>query len=142
MDLHEKTQGACRKLPFEISDSQYGAVRKRYAMFNSFSLPGFRCIDGSLQPVPLLPSKGRNSGSRMLLSKVFPDFRILFFQQSAAGTFISIDKFTEFPYLFCSFWKKHIRIFFVILRLDFHVSSQNITPKTAIQQMWSTEIFW
>ena len=36
--------------------------------------------------------------------KFFPDFRILFFQQSAAGTFISIDKFTEFPYLFCSFW--------------------------------------
>ena len=28
MDLHEKTQGACRKLPSEISDSQYGAVRK------------------------------------------------------------------------------------------------------------------
>ena len=36
--------------------------------------------------------------------KFFPDFRILFFQQPAAGTFISIDKFTEFPYLFCSFW--------------------------------------
>ncbi len=28
MDLHEKTQGACRKLPSEISDSQYGAIRK------------------------------------------------------------------------------------------------------------------
>ena len=28
MDLHEKTQGACRKLLSEISDSQYGAVRK------------------------------------------------------------------------------------------------------------------
>ena len=37
--------------------------------------------------------------------------------------------------------EKHIRIFFVILRLDFHVSSQNIIPKTATQQMWSTEIF-
>ena len=24
----QKTQGACRKLPFEISDSQYGAIRK------------------------------------------------------------------------------------------------------------------
>ena len=34
-----------------------------------------------------------------------------------------------------------IRIFSVIPRLDFHVSSQNITPKTATQQMWSTEIF-
>ena len=28
--------------------------------------------------------------------KFFPDFRILFFQQPAAGTFISIDKFTKF----------------------------------------------
>ncbi len=37
---------------------------------------------------------------------------------------------------------KPIRIFSVTRRLDFHVSSQNITPKTAIQQMWSTEIFW
>ena len=39
-------------------------------------------------------------------------------------------------------WRKHIKTFSVIRRLDFHVSSQNITPKTAIQQMWSTEIFW
>ena len=30
----------------------------------------------------------------------------------------------------------------VIRRLDFHVSSQNITPKTATQQMWPTETFW
>ena len=29
----------------------------------------------------------------------------------------------------------------VIRRLDFHVSSQNITPKTATQQTWSTGIF-
>ena len=28
--------------------------------------------------------------------KFFPDFRILFFQQPTAGTFISIDKFTKF----------------------------------------------
>ena len=28
--------------------------------------------------------------------KLFPDFRILLFQQSATGTFISIDKFTKF----------------------------------------------
>ena len=31
--------------------------------------------------------------------------------------------------------EKAIRIFSVIPRLDFHVSSQNITPKTATQQM-------
>ena len=31
--------------------------------------------------------------------------------------------------------EKAYKNFFVILRLDFHVSSQNITQKTAIQQM-------
>ena len=31
--------------------------------------------------------------------------------------------------------EKHIMNFSVIPRLDFHVSSQNITPKTATQQM-------
>ena len=36
--------------------------------------------------------------------------------------------------------EKAYKNFSVILRLDFHVSSQNITPKTATQQMWSTEI--
>ena len=34
--------------------------------------------------------------------KFFPDFRIPFFQQSAAGTFISIDKFTEFRFRLCT----------------------------------------
>ena len=38
------------------------------------------------------------------LPEFFPDSRILFFQQPATGTFIGIDKFTEFPYFFCSFW--------------------------------------
>ena len=37
--------------------------------------------------------------------------------------------------MFSFIWRKHIRIFSVIPRLDFHVSSQNITPKTATQQM-------
>ena len=31
--------------------------------------------------------------------------------------------------------EKAYKNFFVIPRLDFHVSSQNITPKTATQQM-------
>ena len=35
-------------------------------MFNSFSLPEFRYIDGLLLLVPLLPSKGRISDSRIL----------------------------------------------------------------------------
>ena len=34
--------------------------------------------------------------------KFFPDFRILFFQQPAAGTFICIDKFTEFRFRLCT----------------------------------------
>lgn len=57
-----------------ISISVHLISTRAYAMFNSFSLPGFRCIDGLLQLVRLLPSKGRNSDSRMLLSKVFPGF--------------------------------------------------------------------
>jgi Transposase and inactivated derivatives len=40
MDLHEKTQGACRKLLSEISDSQYGAVRK---VFASLLYEGYSC---------------------------------------------------------------------------------------------------
>ena len=51
-------------------------------MFYSFSLPGFRCIDGSLLLVPLLPSKGRNSDSRILLSKVFPIIVIHIFHKT------------------------------------------------------------
>ena len=38
--------------------------------------------------------------------------------------------------------EKAYKTFSVTRRLDFHVSSQNIALKTAIQQMWSTEIFW
>ena len=60
--------------PRSIFCSSVGYIRKRYAMFNAFSLPGSRCIDGSLLLVPLLPSKDRNSGSRMLFSKVFSGF--------------------------------------------------------------------
>ena len=37
-------------------------------------------------------------------------------------------------------WKRHIRIFFGIPRLDFQGSSQNIIPETAIQRMWSMGI--
>ena len=39
-------------------------------------------------------------------------------------------------------WKRHIRIFFGIPRLDFQDSSQNIILETAIQRMWSMEISW
>ena len=39
-------------------------------------------------------------------------------------------------------WKRHIRIFFGIPRLDFQDSSQNIILETAIQRMWSMKISW
>ena len=39
-------------------------------------------------------------------------------------------------------WKRHIRIFSEIPRLDFRSSSQNIIPETVIQRMWSMEISW
>jgi len=65
-------------------------------MFNTFSLPGFQCIDGLLLLECLQLSAGKGSDSKRLLSRVFPDFGIFLFQQSATGTFISIDKFTKF----------------------------------------------
>ena len=39
-------------------------------------------------------------------------------------------------------WKRHIRIFFGNPRLDFQDTSQSIIPETAIQRIWSMEIFW
>ena len=45
--------------------------------------------------------------------KFFPDFRILFFQQPAAGTFISIDKFTEFRFRLCA--EHHINMVCIVI---------------------------
>ena len=39
-------------------------------------------------------------------------------------------------------WKRHIRNFFGNPRLDFQDTSQSIIPETAIQRIWSMEIFW
>ena len=65
-------------------------------MFNTFSLPGFQCIDGLLLLECLQLSAGKSSDSKSFFPEFFPDFGIFLFQQSATGTFISIDKFTKF----------------------------------------------
>ena len=51
---------------------------------------------------PSCRQKAEIQAPECFFPKFFPDFRILFFQQSAAGTFISIDKFTEFRFRLCT----------------------------------------
>ena len=51
---------------------------------------------------PSCRQKAETLAPERFFPKFFPDFRILFFQQPAAGTFISIDKFTEFCFRLCT----------------------------------------
>ena len=60
--------------------------------------------------------------------KFFPDFRILFFQQSAAGTFISIDKFTEFRFRLCTKHYVHIVNIMILFLQNNSIPWSNIFP--------------
>ena len=51
---------------------------------------------------PSCRQKAETLAPERFFPKFFPDFRILFFQQPAAGTFICIDKFTEFRFRLCT----------------------------------------
>ena len=51
---------------------------------------------------PSCRQKAETLAPERFFPKFFPDFRILFFQQSAAGTFIGIDEFTEFRLWLCA----------------------------------------
>ena len=51
---------------------------------------------------PYCRQKAETLAPERFFPKFFPDFRILFFQQPAAGTFICIDKFTEFRFRLCT----------------------------------------
>ena len=67
-----------------------------------FLPPVSRCTDGSLRS-----ELRRHSGAEALtpehfLPELLPDLRILFFDQTAAGAFIGIDKFTEFRLRMCT----------------------------------------
>ena len=60
--------------------------------------------------------------------KFFPDFRILFFQQPAAGTFICIDKFTEFCFRLCTKHYMHMVNIMIPFLQNNSISGCNIFP--------------
>ena len=60
--------------------------------------------------------------------KFFPDFRILFFQQPAAGTFISIDKFAEFCFRLCTKHYMHMINIMIPFLQNNSIPWGNISP--------------
>ena len=66
-----------------------------------FSL-GFDVLTDHFYWCPSCRQKTETLAPECFFPKFFPDFWILFFQQPAAGTFISIDKFTEFRFRLCT----------------------------------------
>ena len=63
---------------------------------------GFDVLTDHFYWCPSCRQKAETLAPECFFPKFFPDFRILFFQQPAAGTFISIDKFTEFCFRLCT----------------------------------------
>ena len=59
---------------------------------------GFDILTDYFNGCPSCRQKTEILAPECFFPKFFPDFRKLFFQQPAAGTFISIDKFTEFRF--------------------------------------------
>ena len=57
---------------------------------------GFDVLTDHFYWWPSCRQKAETLAPECFFPKFFPDFRILFFQQPAAGTFICIDKFTEY----------------------------------------------
>ena len=63
---------------------------------------GFDVLTDHFNRCPSCRQKAETLAPECFFPKFFPDFRILFFQQPAAGTFISIDKFAEFCFRLCT----------------------------------------
>ena len=63
---------------------------------------GFDVLTDYFYRCPSCRQKAEALAPECFLPEFFPDFRILFFQQPAAGTFISIDKFTKFRFRLCT----------------------------------------
>ena len=63
---------------------------------------GFDVLTDYFNRCPSCRQKAETLAPECFFPKFFPDFRILFFQQPAAGTFICIDKFTEFRFRLCT----------------------------------------
>ena len=63
---------------------------------------GFDVLTDYFYWCPSFHQKAETLDPECFLPEFFPDFRILFFQQPATGTFISIDKFTKFRFRLCT----------------------------------------
>ena len=80
---------------------------------------GFDVLTDYFYRCPSCRQKAETLAPECFLPKFFPDFQILFFQQPAAGTFICIDKFTEFRFRLCT---KHYMHMINIMILLYHRS--------------------
>ena len=77
---------------------------------------------------PSCRQKAETLAPKCFFPKFFPDFRILFFQQSAAGTFISIDKFTEFCFRLCTKHYMHMVNIMIPFLQNNSIPWGNISP--------------
>ena len=77
---------------------------------------------------PSCRQKAETLAPECFFPKFFPDFRILFFQQPAAGTFISIDKFTEFRFRLCTKHYMHMVNIMIPFLQNNSISGCNIFP--------------
>ena len=94
-------------------------------MFNTFSLPGFQCIDGLLLPEHLQLSVGRNSDSKRLLSCSFWNWIV--------NDFSSIFHYHDQMIVHQIYWM-HIMIYFSF-------STDSIIPWIALLNKCSLFIF-
>ena len=74
---------------------------------------GFDVLTDYFYRCPSCRQKAEALAPECFLPELFPDFRILFFQQPATGTFISIDKFTEFRLWLCA--EHHINMVCIVI---------------------------
>ena len=95
---------------------------------------GFDVLTDHFNRCPSCRQKAETLAPECFFPKFFPDFRILFFQQPATGTFICIDKFTEFRFRLCT---KHYMHMINIMILLYHRSYYRTSVPFAFAQFVS-----
>ena len=89
---------------------------------------GFNVLTDHFYWRPSCRQKAETLTPECFFPKFFPDFRILFFQQPAAGTFICIDKFTEFRFRLCTKHYMHMVNIMIPFLQNNSISGCNIFP--------------
>ena len=89
---------------------------------------GFDVLTDHFYWCPSCRQKAETLAPKCFFPKFFPDFRILFFQQSAAGTFICIDKFTEFHFGLCTKHYMHMINIMILFLQNNSIPWGNISP--------------